>query len=530
MEHMNVKKCIIEGRTSLGIELGSTRIKAVLIGNDFKTIASSAYSWSNKLEDGFWTYDINHIWSGLQSVFAALQKNVQNTYDVALENLSSIGVSAMMHGYLAFDKSDHLLVPFRTWRNTNTEKAATLLTEKFQFNIPIRWNISHLYQAILDDEEHVKQIDYVTTLAGYIHWKLTGEKVLGIGDASGMFPIDSTTGTYHKKMIDIFDHDISSAFNWKIEEIFPQVLRAGENAGYLTNTGAQLLDPTGTLLAGIPMCPPEGDAGTGMVATNSVAPLTGNVSAGTSIFAMVVLKKELSKLHVEIDMVTTPSGRPVAMVHCNNCTSDLDAWVEVFAQYNQLMGFDIDATTLYQKLYTESLTADPSCGGLLSYNYLSGEPITNLEEGRPLFVRRADSDFTLGNFMRNLLFSSVATLAIGMNILASEDVYVEKMLGHGGFFKTPIVGQRIMATALDVPVEVMESAGEGGAWGVAILSSYLANKQPNETLETFLNDRVFAQNKSITIEPNHLDKQGFALYLKAYKDGIAIEKKACESF
>lgn len=520
------KDCILQGRASLGIELGSTRIKAVLIGDDFATLASGEYCWNNKLEAGFWTYDIDHVWTGLQEVFASLRENVRVQYGVVLKNLCSIGISAMMHGYLAFDAQDNLLVPFRTWRNTNTEEAAALLTEKFQFNIPIRWNVSHLCQAILDGEEHVKDIDYATTLAGYVHWQLTGEKVLGIGDASGMFPIDSATARYNKEMVNAFDRDIASKFDWKMEDVFPKVLLAGEDAGRLTQKGAQLLDPTGLLQSGIPMSAPEGDAGTGMVATNSIAPLTGNVSAGTSIFAMVVLEKELSALHTEIDMVTTPSGKPVAMVHCNNCTSDLDAWVELFAQYNQLMGFDVDMTTLYKRLYEESLNADPSCGGLLSFNFLSGEPIAEIEKGRPLFVRKPDSDFSIGNFMRNLLFSSVATLAIGMQTLANEGIKLEKMLGHGGFFKTPVVGQRIMAAALDVPVEVMDSAGEGGAWGSAVLASYLVNKIDGESLDVFLAERVFVDNKSVLLMPNTEDQQGFVQYLADYQKGLAIEKEA----
>ncbi|GHV92659.1 ATPase [Spirochaetia bacterium] len=524
---------MINGKTVLGIELGSTRVKAVLIGEDYTTLASGGENWENRLENGLWTYHLDDVWRTLQSAFQKLSADVQSRYGAPLTTVDAIGISAMMHGYLALDKDGKLLAPFRTWRNTNTEQAAKLLTELLGFNIPHRWSIAQLYQSILDKEDHVKDISYLTTLAGYVHWKLTGQKVLGVGDASGMFPIDSKTNSFNAKMIARFDAHIGDLkFGWKLPDILPKVLTAGEEAGSLSAEGAALLDPTGALVPGIPLCPPEGDAGTGMAATNSVAERTGNVSAGTSIFAMVVLEKELSRVYPEIDMVTTPSGKPVAMVHCNNCTSDLDAWVNLFGEVIETSGFKIEKSRLYDELYYKALSGDADCGGLLSYNYYGGEPITGLEQGRPLFTRLPDSRLTLSNFMRSLLFSTMATLKIGMDILTEkEHVRLDKLLGHGGLFKTKGVGQGLMAAALKTPVAVMETAGEGGAWGIALLAAYLLQKSSGDSglsLENFLEQRVFGRNAGSLVEPDTKDVQGFAGFIKQYTAGLAIEKAAVE--
>lgn len=522
------KQAIIEGKTTLGIEFGSTRIKSVLIDNDHAPLASGGHSWENKLEDGVWTYHLDDVWQGVQKSFQELSAEVQNRYGVQLTKVGAIGISAMMHGYLVFDKNANQLVPFRTWRNTITEPSANLLTEKFQFNIPQRWSIAHLYQAILNNESHVKDIEFITTLAGYVHWKLTGEKVLGVGEASGMFPIDSNTLTYNSRMINQFD-EITCNLNlgWKIHDILPEVLNAGEKAGILTEDGAKLLDPAGRLNAGTPLCPPEGDAGTGMVATNSVSERTGNVSAGTSVFAMIVMEKELSKLYKEIDIVTTPAGKPVAMVHCNNCTSDLDAWVKLFKELIETLGFNADKPALYDALYYKAMEGDADGGGLLSFNYYSGEPITDFEEGRPLLARMPDSSFTLANLMRTILFSTMGTLKIGMDILTEkENVRIEQLLGHGGLFKTKGVGQSLLAAAMGVPVTVMESAGEGGAWGIALLAAYMLKKNEDETLENYLAQKVFDKNDGIQVEPKEQDKQGFAAFMERYKQGLAIERAA----
>ncbi|MHC6202801.1 xylulokinase [Breznakiellaceae bacterium SP9] len=519
----------MNGTASLGIELGSTRIKAVLIGKDYTTLASGGFAWENRLEGGFWTYHLDEVWSGLQAAVKELLDDYRSRHGTPLSTVDSIGISAMMHGYLAFDKDGKLLVPFRTWRNTTTEQAAKQLTQALHFNIPLRWSIAHLYQAILNKEAHVKDITFIATLAAYVHWKLTGRKVLGIGDASGMFPIDSSSNNYNAGMLRQFDSCISDLhFGWKLADILPEVLTAGESAGSLSSEGAGLLDPTGTLKAGIPFCPPEGDAGTGMVATNSVAPRTGNVSAGTSIFAMAVLEKELSRVYPELDMVTTPSGKPVAMVHCNNCTTDLDAWVMLFAEVTETFGVKADKSKLYDVLYTKALDGGSDCGGILSYNYYAGEPITGLDAGRPLLTRLPDSRFTLANFMRSLLFSVVATLKIGMDILTEkEQVRLDKILGHGGLFKTKGVGQRLMAAALQTPIAVMETAGEGGAWGIALLAAYLLQKDSG-SLEAFLAQKVFAGNAGTLLEPDEKDVQGFAAFIKQYTKGLAIEKAACE--
>lgn len=525
----DIQKAIEDGRTALGIELGSTRIKAVLIGEDHTPLASGSHEWENQHENGVWTYSIEDVWNGLQESFRNLSKDVFEKYGVALKTLGAMGFSAMMHGYMAFDKDGNLLVPFRTWRNTITGQAAEKLTELFQFNIPQRWSIAHLYQAILNKEPHVKDISHQNTLAGYVHWKLTGQKVLGIGEASGMFPIDSTTNDYDERMMGQFNELLKAeGISWKLEDMLPKVLVAGDSAGTLTEEGARLLDPTGQLRAGVPLCPPEGDAGTGMVATNSVAVRTGNVSAGTSVFAMIVLEKALSKLYPEIDMVTTPTGKPVAMVHSNNCTSDLNAWVDVFQEFTKVLGVNVSEAQLYEKLYQQSLLGDADGGGLLAYNYVSGEHITHLEEGRPMFVRTPESRFTLANFMRTHLFSSLGALKIGMDILfEQEKVELDQLLGHGGFFKTKDVGQRMMAAAMNVPVSVMETAGEGGAWGIALLAAYMHSRK-NETLEEYLSSKVFANEKGSTIAPDQEDVAGFAAFMDRYKKGLGIERAAVE--
>ncbi len=525
---------MMEGRKFLGIELGSTRIKSVLIGEDHLPLASGAYDWENRFEDGMWTYHLNDVHTGLRSSFEALKKDMLANYGKPLKKVDAIGISAMMHGYLAFDENDKLLVPFRTWRNTTTEAAAVELTDLFNFNIPQRWSIAHLYQAILNNEAHVKDIAFITTLSGYVHWKLTGKKVIGIGDASGMFPIDSSIMNYDSVMIEKFNKLLQSKnISWKLEDIFPKVLNAGEDAGNLLSDSIAFLDSAdgagGTLDAGVPLCPPEGDAGTGMVATNSIMERTGNVSAGTSIFAMVVLEKNLSKVYPEIDMVTTPAGKPVAMAHCNNCTSDLDAWVKLFQEIIGLSGGGIKKSALYDALYDIALKGDADCGGLLSYNYYGGEPVTGLAEGRPLFLRNPDSRFTLANFMRNLLFSAMATLKIGMDILIKkEQVNLDQLLGHGGLFKTKEVGQRLMASALNVPVAVMDSAAEGGAWGIAALAAYMVRKGNGETLENYLSQKVFAGNSGTKIEPNGRDAAGFEAFMKRYIAGLAVEQAAVE--
>lgn len=523
---------ILQGKTALGIELGSTRIKAVLIGEDYEPIALGGHDWENQLVNGIWTYSLEAIWAGIQDSYHKLVLDVKEKYDVELTTIGAIGVSAMMHGYMPFDKRGELLVPFRTWRNTITEQAAEELTETFQYNIPQRWSIAHLYQAILNGEEHVANIDYITTLEGYVHWKLTGEKVLGIGDVAGMFPVDATKRDYDFEKVKAFNDKIGDRnFSWKLEEILPKALVAGEDAGVLTSEGAKLLDPTGTLQAGIPMCPPEGDAGTGMVATNSVKVRTGNVSAGTSVFAMIVLEKALTKLHKEIDLVTTPAGDMVAMVHSNNCTSDLNAWVNLFKEYNEAMGIKVDMNQLYQTLYNKALEGDADCGGLLSYGYLSGEHITGLEEGRPLFVRMPDSKFNLANFMRVHLITALGAMKVGLDILLKEEgVAIEQVLGHGGLFKTPVVGQKIMAAVMETPVTVMDTAGEGGAWGMALLAAYLVNKEEGETLDMFLSNKIFTDMTGSTIEPEAKDIEGVRAFMKHYTNGLAIERAAVENF
>ncbi len=527
---MEMKTLIEQGKTALGIELGSTRIKAVLTDLNGKPIASGSHEWENRLIDGIWTYSMEDVWAGIQSCYADLVADVKKQYDMPLTTIGAIGISAMMHGYLAFDENAELLVPFRTWRNTITEDAASRLTEAFGFNIPQRWSISHLYQAALNKEPHVKNVSFFTTLAGYVHWKLTGEKVLGVGDASGMFPIDSKTGNYDQVMMEKFDElMVAMGHEQKIADLLPEVMTAGEVAGRLTPEGAALLDVSGVLNAGVPVCPPEGDAGTGMTATNSIAPRTGNVSAGTSVFAMIVLEKELSELYPEIDMVTTPDGAPVAMVHCNNCTSDLNAWVGIFEEFASAIGASVDKNTLFGTLYNKALEGDDDCGGLLAYNYFSGEPVTGFESGAPLFVRKANDKFNLANFMRAHLYSSLATLKVGLDLLfEKEDVKVDEMLGHGGLFKTKGVGQAIAAAAMNTPVSVMETAGEGGAWGIAVLAAFMKERE-NESLQEFLKDRIFAGQTGTRLEPCSADTEGYNVFMKRYMAGLAIEKAAVES-
>lgn len=527
----NAKQNILDGKAVLGIEFGSTRIKAVLVGEDHTPIASGAHEWENQLVNGIWTYSLEAIWTGLQDCYGKMAAEVQEKYGVTVKTLKAIGFSGMMHGYMAFDDKGELLVPFRTWRNTITGEAAAALTKEFSFNIPQRWSIAHLYQAILNGEEHVAKICFFTTLAGYIHWKLTGEKVLGVGEASGMFPIDAKTKYYNRTMMEQFDKLVAPKnYPWKLEEILPEVLTAGEKAGVLTEEGAKLLDVTGNLKAGIPFCPPEGDAGTGMAATNSVAVRTGNVSAGTSVFAMVVLEEELKSVHEELDLVTTPSGDTVAMVHCNNCTSDLNAWVNLFREFAETFGVKADMNQLFGTLYNKALEGDKDCGGLVAYNYFSGEPVTGLNEGRPLFVRKPDAHFNLANFMRTHLYASLATLKIGLDILLKEEkVKVDRIYGHGGLFKTKGVGQSMLAAAMNAPVAVMETAGEGGPWGMALLASYMANKEENESLEKYLEEKVFVGQTGTVQKPDPADVAGFDAYIAVYKDTLSAEKAAAET-
>lgn len=528
---MTAKETIQQGKAILGIEFGSTRIKAVLIDQNNAPIAQGSHAWENQLVDGLWTYSVEAIWYGLQDCYADLRNNVRKEYDVEIENLAAIGISAMMHGYMAFNDKDEILVPFRTWRNTNTGKAAAELSKLFVYNIPLRWSISHLYQCILNGEPHVKDIKFQTTLAGYVHWQLTGEKVIGVGDASGMIPVDPQTKTYNATMVQKFDNLVAPyKFGWKLLDIFPKVLVAGEDAGTLTAEGAKRLDVSGHLKPGAKLCPPEGDAGTGMAATNAVKQRTGNVSAGTSSFSMIVLEKELSKPYEAIDMVTTPDGSLVAMVHCNNCTSDLNAWVGLFREALELMGQKVDMDELYGKLYNNALTGNANCGGLLSYNYISGEPVTGLADGRPLFVRSANDKFTLANFIRVHLYGSIGVLKIGNDILLKEEkIKIDRITGHGGLFRTKGVGQRILAAALNSPISVMETAGEGGAWGIALLASYVVNIDKKQNLADFLDEKVFAGNTGTEIAPTAEDVEGFNEYIETYKAGLDIEKKAVEA-
>ena len=537
---MTAKETIQAGKAILGIEFGSTRIKAVLIDEDNKPIAQGSHEWENQLVDGLWTYSTEAIWFGLEDCYADLRKNVKAEYDCEIEILASIGISAMMHGYMAFGpngiaskgapvgEEEKILVPFRTWRNTNTGAAAAKLSELFNYNIPLRWSISHLYQCILDNEEHVKDITYLTTLAGYIHWRLTGKKCLGIGDASGMIPVDPETKNYNATMVKKFNDLVADkGYPWKLEDILPECIVAGHPAGFLTEHGAKRLDISGHLKPGCPLCPPEGDAGTGMVATDAVKQRTGNVSAGTSSFSMIVLEKDLSKPSEMIDMVTTPCGSLVAMVHCNNCTSDINAWVKLFKEYQELLGVPVDMNEVYGKLYNNALKGDADCGGVLAYNYISGEPVTGLQEGRPLVVRSPNDKFNLANFIRSNLYATVAVLKLGNDILFKEEkVKVDRITGHGGLFKTKGVGQRILAAALNSPISVMETAGEGGAWGIALLAGYLINNKENLSLADYLEKVVFGGNTGVEIAPTPEDVEGFNRYIEVYKSGLAIEQAA----
>ena len=519
-------------KLSLGIELGSTRIKAVLIDEKQGVVATGGSLWENQLEAGIWTYDLADVWQGLQASYAELKEEVKEKYGFTLRKINAIGISAMMHGYLAFDGNDQLLTPFRTWRNTITEEAGHQLTEMLGFNIPQRWSIAHLYQAILGDEEHVKEVAFFTTLAGYVHWKLTGEKVLGIGDASGMFPIDSKTKDYNKAMMATFDEKISEkGYPWRLTEIIPDVLVAGQLAGELTEVGANLLDTTGDLGSGIPLCPPEGDAGTGMVATHSVKPRTGNISAGTSVFAMIVLEDELSKVYSEIDMVTTPKGDAVAMVHANNCSSEINAWVKIFREFLDAAGIQMETDQLYELLFTESLKGEMDAGGLLSYGYLSGEHLTNMPEGRPLLVRSPDSHFNLANLMRVNLYTAFGALQLGMKTLTEKErVRVDQICGHGGIFKTAGVAQQILASALNTPVSVMETAGEGGAWGIALLADYLGYAEDGLSLEDYLAQQVFVNEGILRCQPVEEERLGFEVFAKHYEEGLPIERAAIQHF
>lgn len=521
---------ILAKETFLGIELGSTRIKAVLIDSDHKPLASGSFSWENRLENGIWTYKLEDAVAGLQACYADLCRDIDEKYGLSLNRVGAIGISGMMHGYLAFDESGRLLAPFRTWRNTITAQAAEELSALFDYNIPQRWSIAHLYQSILKGEEHLEQIAFLSTLAGYIHFLLTGEKVLGICEASGMFPVDSSSKQYIKRNLEDFDELAKTkGFNKKIADLLPTPLLAGQAAGMLTEQGARLLDPSGILEPGIPLCPPEGDAGTGMVATNSVAAGTGNISAGTSIFAMIVLEKALSKAYPEIDVVTTPAGDTVAMVHSNNGSGDLDGWVGLLGEFAKINGLSVDTGSLYESLFKESLKGSPDCGGLLSCNYLSGEHLTEFSQGRPLFARSPQSDFSLANFMRTQIYGLFATLRIGMDILIDrEGISLSSLTGHGGVFKTKAVAQKFLAAALDSPVTVMENAGEGGPWGVAILAAFMLQKSDGENLAQYLEKHVFDKSKKSTISPSPEDVEGFNKYLNNYKNLLQVEKAAVD--
>ncbi len=527
---MTAKQTIESGKAILGIEFGSTRIKAVLIDPENKPIAQGSHTWENQLVDGLWTYSTEAIWYGLQDCYADLRKNVLKEYDCEIETLAAIGFSAMMHGYMPFNERGEIMVPFRTWRNTNTGKAAAELSELFNYNIPLRWSISHLYEAILDNEEHVPAITFLTTLAGYVHWQVTGQKVLGVGDASGMIPVDPATKTYDATMVEKFDQLIAPrGFSWKLLDILPRVLVAGENAGFLTPEGAIKLDVSGHLKPGIPVCPPEGDAGTGMAATNAVRQRTGNVSAGTSSFSMIVLEKPLTKPYEVLDMVTTPDGSLVAMVHCNNCTSEINAWVKLFKEYQEALGVKQNTMDLYSTIFNIGAQGDPDCGGLMAYNYVSGEPVTGLMDGRPLFVRSASDKFTLANFVRAQLYGAIGVLKIGNDILFNEEhVKVDRIMGHGGYFTTPKVGQQMLAAALNSPISVMETAGEGGAWGIALLAGYMVNNPEHLTLPDYLDKVVFAGNTGVEVAPTAADVEGFNRYIENYKQNLGIEKAAVE--
>ena len=522
------KEIIAGGNAVLGIEFGSTRIKSVLIDADHNVIASGSHEWENALVNGVWTYSEDAIRHGLQDSYADLRKNVMEQYGIPLKKLSAIGLSAMMHGYLPFDAEMKLLTPFRTWRNTMTGEAAEKLTEAFSFNMPQRWSLTHLYQAILNSEAHVPDIRFITTLAGWAHYWLTGEKVLGIGDASGIMPVDSSLMDYDPSLIDTFDRLVAEKhYPWKLRDILPRALPAGACAGTLTAEGALILDPTGDLQPGCPVCPPEGDAGTGMTATNSVRPRTGNVSAGTSIFSMIVLEKPLSKVYPEIDVVTTPAGQQVAMVHCNSCSSDINAWISLFREFGQVMGVEFSTGDIFTRLFKEAMKGAPDCGGLVSFNYLAGEPVTGVPEGRPMFLRLPDAKMSLANFMRTQIYASMETLKAGMDIMARENVPIDRVYGHGGLFKTEGVAQNLLAAAIHAPVTVMETAGEGGAWGIALLADYMLHSG-GLALEDYLDQRVFAGMNQKTVAPDPKDEAGFDAYMKRFLACIPAQIAAAQ--
>ena len=516
--------------TALGIELGSTRIKAVLIDSAHRVIASGAHDWENRFEGGYWTYTLDDVWAGVQDAYAKLAADFEKKHGGPLREVGALGVSGMMHGYLPFDAEGGLLAPFRTWRNTTTGEAAAQLTQALGFNIPQRWSVAHLWQAVLNGEEHVKNIRYLTTLAGYVHWKLTGRFVLGVGEASGMFPIDSSICDYDAHMLGVFDELAKERLPFALRDVLPEVMSAGGDAGTLTEEGAKMLDPAGTLAPGAPVCPPEGDAGTGMAATNSVAPRTGNVSAGTSVFAMVVLERPLRAVHTEIDMVTTPTGAPVAMVHCNTCTSDLDAWVRVLGQMAEAAGAKLAKPQLYDLFYQKALEGDADCGGLVSFNCYSGEPVLALDKGCPMLTRRADARFTLANLARVQLYAAMAALRVGMDILLEdEQAALDTLYGHGGLFKTPVVGQKLLAGALGVPVAVMETAGEGGPWGMALLAAYRAYRAPGQTLEEYLAQGVFAGAADSVEAPTKTDCGGFNAFFARYRACLPAQSAAAKA-
>jgi len=514
----------------LGIELGSTRIKAVLIDENHRCVASGSHSWENRLEDGVWTYPLEDAVAGIRACYRSLNEDVKVKFGQPIRRLAAIGISGMMHGYLVFDKDGNQLAPFRTWRNTITAPASRELTELFRFNIPQRWSIAHLYQAILNSESHVKDIARLTTLSGYIHFLLTGINAMGVGEASGMFPYDDDTGDFDSARLSQFDALVKPyGYPWKLRDILPAVLRAGEQAGTLTEAGAALLDESGTLEAGIPLCPPEGDAGTGMVATGAVLPRTGSISAGTSAFSLQVLERPLKNYYPEIDVVTTPSGKTVAMAHANTCSSEIDAWVILFADAGRAMGWPVDMNELYPTLFRKALEGAPDCGGIISFNYFAGEPLTDTETGRPMVVRLPDSPMTIANFMRSQLYGAIATLKIGMEMLkAEEQVESDTLLGHGGYFKTPGVGQQILADALNVPITTMETAGEGGPWGMALLAAYMHRRLPGQTMEDYLHNQVFRNAKSICLEPDPQGVAGFESYIRRYKACLNAEKAAAD--
>ena len=522
-----MKQYIEQGLAVLGIELGSTRIKAVLIGADHAPIASGDHTWENRLENGVWTYHMDDVWAGIQDAYAALKKDVEAKYGAKLTRLAGLGISAMMHGYLPFDKDGNQLCEFRTWRNTMTGPAADELTALLGFNIPQRWSIAHLYQAILNGEAHLPKLARLTTLAGHVHYMLTGKHVMGVGEASGMFPIDSEAGAFDAAMVDKFNAKIADkGFGWTLLDVLPEVLSAGEDAGFLTESGAKLLDPTGELQAGTPVAPCEGDAGTGMAATNAVAVRTGNVSAGTSVFAMIVLEKPLSKVYPEIDMVTTPTGKPVAMVHCNNCTSDINAWAGMLKGFSDAAGLNASMNDIYTAIFTSALEGDKDCGGVVNVALFSGEPVVGLDEGRPMLVRMPDAKMSFANFARSIVGGAMTSLKLGMDILANENVKIDSLLGHGGYFKTPVAGQKMLAAALNTPVSVMETAGEGGPWGMALLAAYRVNKAEGQTLEDYLNAKVFASAKASEQQPDAADVDGFNTYTKRFVEALEAEKAA----